>query len=521
MKKHFIFIVLITFCSANAAIGQQWATNGTHIYNTNTGNVGIGTGTSFTPTSKFHINNGSNTASIMAESAYAGTDNHSMGNLRLKNSTTGDMFNITLRKNGTIDEMLQSCYIAADSPPWREFIYFNFGTRKYEMRNGIMDAEYLNSGNLLFNNLGRVGIGTQNPQSSAALDITSTSKGLLPPRMTNAQMNAIQNPANGLVVFCTDCSSDGGRIALYLGGSWYTLSINNCTSPPSAPPSEGTHVPSATQITWNWNATAGATGYKWNTADNPFTALDLGNSLTKTESGLTCETPYARYVWAYNACGNSASVPLTATTTDCWACGDPITVNHVAGNVAPVSKTVNYGTVTDIPGEPSKCWITSNLGADHQATAFNDATEESAGWYWQFNRKQGYKHDGATRTPNTAWISSIDENSDWVAANDPCTLELGNGWRLPTSTEWINVDASENWTDINDPWNSALKIHASGYLAYYGNGLLLTRGEGGNYSSSAQNSNSYDIILYFYSGFCNTVPDNDKANGMTSRCLQD
>ena len=45
-------------------------------------------------------------------------------------------------------------------------------------------------------------------------------------------------------------------------------------------------------------------------------------------------------------------------------------INHLAANgVAPVDKTVTYSTVTGIPGEPTKCWITSNLGASQQATA--------------------------------------------------------------------------------------------------------------------------------------------------------
>jgi hypothetical protein len=162
-------ISLIMLSGFNTATAQQWATNGTDIYNTNSGNVCVGTGTYFTPDYKFHIKNGSNTAGIMCESAYSGTGNHSVGNLRLKNSTTGDLFNITLRKNGTVDEMLQSCYIAGDTPPWREFIYFNFGTRKYEMRNGITDAEYQNSGNLLFNMTGNVGIGTTTPTSKLDL----------------------------------------------------------------------------------------------------------------------------------------------------------------------------------------------------------------------------------------------------------------------------------------------------------------------------------------------------------------
>ncbi len=50
----------------------------------------------------------------------------------------------------------------------------------------------------------QVGIGTTTPNASAALDITSTSGGLLIPRMTNAQVMAISSPATGLLVYQTD-----------------------------------------------------------------------------------------------------------------------------------------------------------------------------------------------------------------------------------------------------------------------------------------------------------------------------
>ncbi len=52
-----------------------------------------------------------------------------------------------------------------------------------------------------------VGIGTNTPNASALLDITSTTKGLLAPRMTNVQMNAITSPAAGLIVYNTTDSS--------------------------------------------------------------------------------------------------------------------------------------------------------------------------------------------------------------------------------------------------------------------------------------------------------------------------
>ncbi|AEI50292.1 hypothetical protein [Runella slithyformis] len=49
-----------------------------------------------------------------------------------------------------------------------------------------------------------VGIGTSRPDPSAILDLNSNSKGLLLPRMSEAQRNAIKNPAAGLIIFQTD-----------------------------------------------------------------------------------------------------------------------------------------------------------------------------------------------------------------------------------------------------------------------------------------------------------------------------
>ncbi len=207
------------------------------------------------------------------------------------------------------------------------------------------------------------------------------------------------------------------------------------------------------------------------------------------------------------------------TSTSVVTCGFSLIKNHVAGTTAPVTKTVTYATVANIPGELSKCWITSNLGADHQATAVNDATEASAGWYWQFNRKQGYKHDGTTITP--AWtITAINENSNWVAANHPCAIELGNAWRIPTLAEWTNVDVSGGWTNWNGPWNSSLKMHAAG-LIDGSNGMLTATGSLGQYWSSSQYYiNNYGNYLTFNVGNCGLglVP---KAGGYPVRCITD
>ena len=69
----------------------------------------------------------------------------------------------------------------------------------------------------------QVGIGTTTPDASAALDITSTTGGLLMPRMTNAQRIAIASPVAGLLVYVTDF--DGGTFLFYNGTGWKELSL--------------------------------------------------------------------------------------------------------------------------------------------------------------------------------------------------------------------------------------------------------------------------------------------------------
>jgi hypothetical protein len=184
-----------------------------------------------------------------------------------------------------------------------------------------------------------------------------------------------------------------------------------------------------------------------------------------------------------------------------------------------VNKSVTYSTVTSIPGEPSKCWITRNLGASQPASAVNDNTEPSAGWYWQFNRKQGFKHDGTTRTPNTIWITSIDENYNWLIANDPCSIELGNGWRIPTFTEWFNVDAIGDWANWDGPWNSGLKMHTAGYLNN-NDGSVSYLGSQGNYWSNTQGSSTSGWNLYFIN-VDGRMANNYKAYGFSIRCIRD
>ena len=64
---------------------------------------------------------------------------------------------------------------------------------------------------------GKVGIGETVP--SAPLTVTSTTGGVLMPRMTTTQMNAISSPANGEMIYNTTANKFYG----YAGGAWVAL----------------------------------------------------------------------------------------------------------------------------------------------------------------------------------------------------------------------------------------------------------------------------------------------------------
>ena len=72
----------------------------------------------------------------------------------------------------------------------------------------------------------QVGIGTTTPDASSALDITSTTKGLLIPRMTETQRDAISSPATGLMIYQTD-----GTVGFYYynGSSWAEVAATSKT----------------------------------------------------------------------------------------------------------------------------------------------------------------------------------------------------------------------------------------------------------------------------------------------------
>jgi hypothetical protein len=78
----------------------------------------------------------------------------------------------------------------------------------------------------------QVGIGTTNPDASSILDLTSSSQGLLAPRMTTVQRDAIISPATGLLIYNTSTSHFNYFDLIWKENSEYTnyYNSNSCSN---------------------------------------------------------------------------------------------------------------------------------------------------------------------------------------------------------------------------------------------------------------------------------------------------
>lgn len=77
----------------------------------------------------------------------------------------------------------------------------NLGSLSSSLSNNIIIADGDGNRRINVDASGRVGIGTNTPSTAALLDVTSTTGGVLYPRMTGTQRDAISTPPDGLVIY--------------------------------------------------------------------------------------------------------------------------------------------------------------------------------------------------------------------------------------------------------------------------------------------------------------------------------
>ncbi|PHS04123.1 MAG: hypothetical protein COA88_14230 [Kordia sp.] len=152
--------------------------------------------------------------------------------------------------------------------------------------------------------LAQVGIGTTTPDASAMLDITSTTSGVLTPRMIQAQRDAIVAPATGLLIYQTDNTSGfyyfDGTIWTTFGGADNDWTIH----------ANGTDM---------YNANTGNVGVGTNTPTTKFHIENSGAAGTiisqDYESGLAPFTTGGDATWAIQSTNVNAGANASGSGT--------------------------------------------------------------------------------------------------------------------------------------------------------------------------------------------------------------
>ena len=308
------------------------------------------------------------------------------------------------------------------------------------------------------------------------------------------------------------------------------LTQTTSLDPPLAPIS-GTQVPSPTQIIWNWNAVSDAPGYKWNTTNTYATAIDMGNLTTKTETGLTCNSAYTRYVWAYNGCGISNASALAQTTTTCFVCGQPITDSRNG----KIYNTVLIGT---------QCWMKENMNIGTTINSAQQQTNNSSIEKYCYNELEtNCDIYGGLYQWDELMNYTTSSNSNPSGRQGICPV----GWHIPSENEWCQmetfidqwvncsntgftgVDAGERMKEAGTShWatDPGVFANSSGFTAlpggYFYQGIFNQLSIGTNLWSSTESTPTFawNCHLRDFSPQVNRG-DNDKLHGESGRCLKD
>jgi hypothetical protein len=304
----------------------------------------------------------------------------------------------------------------------------------------------------------QVGIGTTDPEESSALDVEATDKGFLPPRMTEAERDAISNPATGLMVYCTNCGNNG-EAQIYNGTSWTNMIGGDASEAPQVPDAPTiTNVSAGDgQVDITFDAPTddgGSTITTYTATSNPGNitgSISQAGSGTITVTGLTNGTAYTFTVTTTNSVGTSS--PSSAS-------------NSVTPSPPPqVGDYRDGGVVFYVASNPTDL---NGDGTPDQGLVCA-VEDQSSGAEWGCN---GTSISGAggngigSGAGNTSDILA-DCSQSGIAA-EVCNNYTGGGyndWFLPAGANGGSSFASDRY------WSSTEGGNYEAWLQYFSNGL--------------------------------------------------
>jgi len=285
----------------------------------------------------------------------------------------------------------------------------------------------------------QVGINTDGspPDNSAMLDVKSNRKGMLIPRMTQAEISAIFNPADGLQVFNTDdnkmyvfVAADNVWKELLFGSNQlhpyavYTIGTGNACANTTVNGNYYPNFPLDASNTITLEATVTTPG-EWSISTNTLNGYSFnGNGVFTTTGPVQISlygtgTPVMIQTDTFTATANNGGGTCTFDVAVTFNCGTLLTDNRDGQTYT----TVQIGT---------QCWMAENL---------NIGTMLNTG-YAQTNNNviEKYCYNNDINNCNVyGGLYQWDEAMQYITSPGSQGI-CPSGWHLPDDNEWKTLE---------------------------------------------------------------------------------
>lgn len=302
-----------------------------------------------------------------------------------------------------------------------------------------------------------VGIGTTTPDNSALLELFSTSRGFLVPRMTTAQRNAITLPATGLLIY----NLDNQRFEYYNGSQWIAV-ISSVATVPFNLISTGTNTTATMTVGLGSSILLGGGTIEANVFKGTGSTTNAVDLSTSEVAGVL---PIANGGTGVSSVPSNGQLLIgngTGYTVANLTAGNGITITNASGSIT----IADDNSASEVTGSGSSGQVSFWSGT-------NTITGDNALWWDNTNKRLGI----GTTTPQAkleivngeVWIFNNNQNPRILIGDNGFTGQYGflqwdsnNDYYRIETTGTNGLKINDNYVSIGNIYPSQPLIVASG-----------------------------------------------------------